>query len=210
MISAGQLQEILGCTAELAAEYAPHINKHTPAYGIDTPKRLAMWVAQVGHESARLSRLSENLNYSSEGLLATWPTRFSNTIARALARNPEAIANHVYGGRLGNTREGDGWKYRGRGLIQLTGYSNYRAYQTHSGDPVTVRPDLLERPEYAVKVACWYWQVSRLNAFADTGDILGCSALINTGRSTTARSGVHGIEDREELYQKALTVLGWS
>lgn len=202
MISAGQLREITGCSAELATTYAPFINLYAPAYGIDTKKRLAMWIAQVAHESGRFKRTVENLNYSAAGLLATWPSRFNELLAAVLARQPEQIANHVYGGRMGNTQDGDGWKYRGRGLIQLTGHDNYAAFAKHSGQDVIGLPELLECAEGAVESACWYWWRADLNRFADTGGIRSCTRVIN--------GGYNGIKDREALYEKAKEVLSWS
>lgn len=200
-ISVGELQEIMGCNKEVASAYTLNLNKFMKEYGINSKERVAMFLAQVGHESGRLKRVVENLNYSSKGLLATWPSRYNKELAERHHRKPELIANHVYGGRMGNSNTGDGWKYRGRGLIQLTGYNNYRAYQTYSGDPVTVRPDLLERPEYAVKAACWYWKENNLNKWADVKDIVGSTKAIN--------GGTNGLEDRRLLYNKALRVLSW-
>ena len=150
----------------------------------------------------------ENLNYSSQAL-ATWPSRYNQDLANRHHRRPELIANHVYGDRMGNSKSGDGWKYRGRGLIQLTGYNNYRAYQTASGDPVTIRPDLLESPDVAVKAACWYWQENNLNKWADVGDIVRCSSVINTGKSSSSEKFINGLDDRKALYRKALSVLSW-
>lgn len=202
MISAGQLREIADCSANLAAIYAPFINRYAPAYRIDTNRRLAMWVAQVAHESGRFRRTVENLNYSAAGLLATWPTRFDEQTARRLARKPELIANHVYGGRYGNNTVGDGWKYRGRGLIQLTFRDNYAAFAEYSGRDVIAMPQLLESNEGAVESACWYWMNADLNRFADTLDIRSCTRVIN--------GGYNGIADREALYAKAREVLSWS
>ena len=88
-----------------------------------------MFIAQVAHESARFSRTVENLNYSADGLKLTWPKRFDTATANVMARNPELIANHVYGGRMGNALDGDGWRFRGRGLIQLTGRDNYKSFE---------------------------------------------------------------------------------
>lgn len=209
-ISVGELQEIMGCNKEVASAYTLNLNKFMKEYGINSKERVAMFLAQVGHESGRLKRVVENLNYSSKGLITTWPSRYNKELAERHHRKPELIANHVYGGRMGNSNTGDGWKYRGRGLIQLTGYDNYMAYQIDSGDPVTVRPDLLERSEYAVKVSCWYWKKNNLNKWADEGDIVRCSSVINTGKSSSPEKFINGLDDRKALYRKALSVLSWS
>ena len=209
-ISVGELQEIMGCDKDVAARYSSRLNKYMNDYGITTRDRVAMFLAQIGHESGRLKRVVENLNYSSQALLATWPSRYNQDLANRHHRKPELIANHVYGDRMGNSKSGDGWKYRGRGLIQLTGYNNYRAYQTASGDPVTIRPDLLESPDVAVKAACWYWQENNLNKWADVGDIVSCSSVINTGKSSSSEKFINGLDDRKALYRKALSVLSWS
>lgn len=202
MISAGQLQEIAGCSQKVADTYAKLINQFGAKYGIDTPARLTMFIAQVAHESARFSRTVENLNYSADGLKLTWPKRFDTAAANVMARNPELIANHVYSGRMGNVLPSDGWRFRGRGLIQLTGRDNYKAFEQSSGHPVTVKPELLEQPEYALQSAMWYWDANTLNRFADAGDLRGCTRAIN--------GGYNGLDDRQALFNKATKALRWS
>lgn len=201
-ITAGQLREITGCTAKLAATYATLINKHAPRYGVNNTKRIAMFIAQVAHESARFEHTVENLNYSSGDLLATWPSRYTKSLAEAHHRNPELIANHVYGGRMGNNQPGDGYKYRGRGLIQLTGKNNYAAFERASGQPVLDIPEMLQIEEGAVESALWYWRENQLNRFADIGDNKGCTRLIN--------GGYNGLADRTALYNRALRIMSWS
>lgn len=201
-VSAGEVQSIMGCNKEVASLYTPHLNQKMVKWGIDTKARVAMFLAQIGHESNRLRSVVENLNYSSKALRSTWPSRYTKELADLHHRKPEVIANHVYGGRMGNVREGDGWKYRGRGLIQLTGYDNYKAFEITTGIPATVRPDLLERPEHAVEAACWYWKENNLNRWTDREDLVGVTRAIN--------GGLNGLKDREALFKKASSVLSWS
>lgn len=201
MVSAGQLQQITDCTPKLAAIYAPLINRFASKYEIDSARRLGMFIAQVAHESGSFSRLVENLNYSAGGLMGTWPNRYNSVTANQHHRKPELIANHVYGMRMGNTNRGDGWRYIGRGLIQLTGFDNYFAFERATHHPVTTDPTLLQDPVVAVESACWYWQANGLNRYADNGDLKGCTQRIN--------GGLNGLADRERLYAKAREVLSW-
>ena len=182
-------------------------NIYLPKFYINTPDRIAMFLAQVSHESAGMSTLVENLNYSARSLRNTWPSRFkTDAIAISYARNPRKIANKVYADRLGNGSEasGDGWAYRGRGLIQLTGLSNYKAFEDDTGIPCVSMPDILTNIPEAVISACWYWNKGNptgksLNAYADSGDIINCTKKIN--------GGLIGIEHRTEMYHKILTLI---
>ena len=167
-------------------------------FGIDNPLRRAHFLAQVAHESGHFKRLVENLNYSAKGLLATWPSRFTKAIAAVYARKPERIANLVYANRMGNGSEasGEGWRYRGRGWIQLTGKSNYAAYSERLfGDDRLVRdPDMAAQPDVAAKLAGSYWQVNGLNELADKEDLTGITRRIN--------GGLNGLADRANLLHK--------
>ena len=174
-----------------------------PDYGIDTVPRVAAFVAQCAHESANFKFLKENLNYKAESLMRVWPSRFpSIDVARQYAMQPEKIANKVYGGRMGNGPEssGDGWRYAGKGLIQLTGKDNYTRFAESIDTPVEEIPDYLGTFEGAVQSACWFWEVNNLNQWADAGDILTLTKRIN--------GGVIGLEDRKKHYTHALHVLG--
>jgi putative chitinase len=164
--------------------------------------RVAAFLAQIAQESGRLRRLEENLNYSAKGLLAIWPKRFTEPLALAYARKPEKIANRVYADRLGNGPEesGDGWKYRGRGFIQLTGKSNYRAFEQASCHQVVNCPDWLLEPEPAAESAAWFFASRGLNEIADTDDIDRVSKLVN--------GGAHGLAERREYYRRAKVELG--
>jgi len=166
---------------------------------ITSKLRLANFLAQIGHESGDLRYVKENLNYGAPGLRSTFPKYFPDDATAALyQRNPEAIANKVYANRMGNGPEssGDGWRYRGRGLIQITGKDNYlRCLAALEQD----NPDWLETPEGAAESAVWFWTANRLNEPADLGDIKKTSKIIN--------GGYHGLEDRISRYEQALAVL---
>jgi len=169
-------------------------------YSINTSERQACFLAQVMHESNSFKNLSENLNYSAQGLMRTWPSRFPDLdVAEKYEHNPEKIANKVYAGRMGNIEEGDGWKYHGRGLIQLTGRENYANFGLNAGVDVLSNPDLLTTPEYASLSAGWYWNKRNLNELADKMDIEGITKKIN--------GGTIGLEDRKARTQKVLAIL---
>lgn len=176
------------------------LNKCFDKYSINTPERQACFLAQVMHESGGFKFLSENLNYSANALMRTWSSRFPDIdTAEKYANNPEKIANKVYAGRMGNIEEGDGWKYRGRGLIQLTGRENYANFGLNAGVDVLSNPDLLATPEYATLSAGWYWNKRNLNELADKMDIEGITKKIN--------GGTLGLEDRKARTQKVLAIL---
>lgn len=169
-------------------------------YDINTPERQACFLAQVMHESNSFKNLNENLNYSAQGLMRTWPSRFPDLdVAEKFEHNPEKIANKVYAGRMGNIEEGDGWKYHGRGLIQLTGRENYANFGLNAAVDVLSNPDLLATPEYASLSAGWYWNKRNLNDLADKMDIEGITKKIN--------GGTLGLEDRKARTQKVLAIL---
>lgn len=164
-----------------STEVAAALASYMPVARIDSIARIAAFLAQVGHESGGLTRLSENLNYSFEGLRATWPSRFVGesgaTLARSIARQPEKIANTVYANRMGNgdTASGDGWRYRGRGLIQLTGRANYRLHRLEDS------PDTAAEPDTAARIAVTYWRDNGLNELADANRFADITRRINGG-----------------------------
>jgi putative chitinase len=169
-------------------------------YQINTPKRQACFIGQCMHESGGFKFLKENLNYSAAALMRTWPSRFPDMdTAEKYERNPEKIANKVYGGRMGNTEEGDGAKYIGRGLIQLTGKENYKNCSDGIGVDLISNPDLLSNPKYAALSAGWFWNKRNLNASSDLMDIVGITKKIN--------GGVIGLEDRKAKINKVLDIL---
>jgi putative chitinase len=170
-------------------------------YDISTPIRQACFMGQCAHESGNFKTLQENLNYSAEGLMKTWPSRFSTKeIADQYARQPAKIAGKVYNGRLGNTSEEEASMYLGRGLIQLTGRENYANCGTALGIDLIGNPNLLIEPKYAALSAGWFWNKKGLNGLADTSDFETMTKRIN--------GGLIGLEDRKVKIAKALTVLG--
>jgi len=182
-----------------ASQYLPHLEEALPKHGIaDSRLRLAHFFAQVLHESGCMRFDMENLNYSADALQRVFGKYFTTRAeADRYARNPEKIANRVYAGRMGNGDEtsGDGWKYRGRGLIQLTGRSNYKAFAEWIGDArVMDDPDLVST-EYAVHSAVFFWDRNDLNRLADKDDVVAVTTRIN--------GGVNGLAHRRELLNKA-------
>ena len=169
-------------------------------YQINTPKRQACFIGQCMHESGGFKFLKENLNYSAKALMATWPSRFPDAdTAEKYARQPEMIANKVYSGRMGNTEDGDGAKFIGRGLIQLTGKDNYKAFGEAIGEDLIANPQLVEEPRYAALSAGWFWNKRGLNTLADAMDVTTLTVRINGGKI--------GIDDRIAKINKALDVL---
>jgi putative chitinase len=169
-------------------------------YQINTPKRQACFIGQCMHESGGFKFLRENLNYSAKALMATWPSRFPDMdMAEKYERQPEKIANKVYSGRMGNTEDGDGAKFIGRGLIQLTGKDNYKAFGEAIGEDLVANPQLVEQPRYAALSAGWFWNKRGLNALADDMDITTLTVRINGGKI--------GIDDRIAKINKALDIL---
>ena len=177
-----------------------------PDYDINTPQRVAAFVAQCSHESGGFRALKENLNYKAVTLRKIFPKYFPDDATAnhyaSLPNKQEAIANRVYGGRMGNGDEasGDGFRYCGRGLIQLTGKQNYQNFADSIETPVEDIPEYLATFEGAVQSACWFWEANNLNQWADKSDILTLTKRIN--------GGTIGLEDRKKHYEHALHVLG--
>jgi len=170
-------------------------------YSISTTQRQASFIGQCQHESNNFRTLEENLHYSAAGLMRTWPSRFpSADVAEQFANNPEKIANKVYAGRMGNTEDGDGWAYHGRGLIQLTGKDNYRNCGEGIGMDLISNPELLLQPKGAALSAGWFFNKHGLNALADAQDYETMTKRIN--------GGTLGLDDRIAKIKKALEVLG--
>ena len=177
------------------------LNQVFVKYDINTPKRQAAFIGQCAVESANFTRLQENLNYSAQRLTQVWPSRFPNiNMAEAYAHNPEKLADFVYAGRMGNLQDGDGWKFHGRGLIQLTGRENYANCGSGIGVDLIDNPDLLLTPKYAVLSAGWFWNKKGLNALADTQEYGAMTRRIN--------GGLTGLDERIAKITKALQVLG--
>ena len=187
------------------------IVKTCQEFEINTPQRVAAFLAQTSHESGGYTMLSENLNYKAATLAMCWPNRFAvlgadkkpikkdgklvpTAVANSIAGKPELIANLVYSSRMGNgpAESGEGWKYRGRGLKQLTGKDNYARCGAALGLDLVGNPDLLLEPMAAARSAGWFWKANNLSAFADAGDIKGMTKKIN--------GGYIGLEARQALY----------
>ena len=175
-----------------------------PEYDIDTPKRVAAFMAQCGHESGGFTVMQENLNYSAKGLVGTFKKYFpTETEAKLYERRPEMIANRVYANRMGNGDEasGEGWYFRGRGIVQITGKNNYTkcSQSLFESNVLVENPDLLLETEYAIHSACWFWSAARLNELADIGDMKTMTKRIN--------GGYIGLEDRINHYNHAIDIL---
>lgn len=203
MINREQLIAIMPQSGDRAGAFLAPLNSAMEEFGIDTPARQSAFLAQAAHESAQLGALRENLNYSAEGLIATWRRRFTLADAAAYARQPERIANRVYAQRLGNGDEasGDGWRFRGRGIFQITGRANYAecSRALYNDEILIERPELLEMPEGACRSAGWFWQSRELSQWADSGDFKTLTLRIN--------GGLNGWNDRIEHYAAAKSAL---
>lgn len=179
--------------------YYEALNKILPQYEINTKLRVCHFLAQILHESGHLKYKSENLNYSAKALRSVFGKYFkTDEIAKEYERKPEKIANRVYANRMGNGNEasGDGWKFRGRGLIELTGCSNYKACGQDLGLDLVKNPDLIvSDAEICVKTACWFWNKNKLNELADKDDINNITKRIN--------GGLNGIDDRCKILNLA-------
>ena len=177
-----------------------------PKYGINTPRRVAHFISQCAHESNNFRSLEENLNYSADALVRVFPRYFGagKRDAAAYARNPEKIANYVYmdqfrTAKMGNVNEGDGWRFRGRGLKQLTGRDNYTRFGKSVGMTAEQAAEYVATEKGAIESACWFWDTNKLNTIADTDDVVLMTKRINGGNI--------GLEDRQQRYNRALPLL---
>lgn len=178
-----KLKKILSSNPE-ASQWYPLLVKYLPKYGIESERRIACFLGQLSHESAQFKRLKENLNYSVEGLMKIFPKYFpTQAIAQEYARQPQKIANKVYANRMGNRGEasGDGWRFVGRGLIQISGSNNYNSFSLHCGKTLAETVEYLQTKEGALHSACWYWEVNNLNSLSDLMDIKNLTRRINGG-----------------------------
>ncbi|EOU3311700.1 glycoside hydrolase family 19 protein [Cronobacter sakazakii] len=203
-----QFMRAAGISSSLAEKWYPHIVEAMNTYGIDTPKRQANFIGQIGTESMGFQSVQESLNYSVAGL-AIFGSRLTAAQREQLGRKPgekalsperqAAIANIVYGGRFGNNLNGDGWKYRGRGLKQITFKANYEECGKALGLNLVDSPDLLLQDKYAALSAGWFWKANGCNQFADAGDVNGLTRRIN--------GGLNGLQDRIDRTKRAEGVL---
>ena len=215
-----------GIKRDVAERWLPHVQNALKRFNIDTPRQVAAWLAQTAHESAGYTALTENLNYSADTMAVVWPTRFAeqepdpkrpgktkakknekgknipNKFAQALHRKPELIANAVYSNRMGNgtIESGEGWKFRGRGLKQLTGKENYSRCGSGLGVNLINNPDLLLEPESASLSAAWFWSTNKCGPLADADDFVGLTKRIN--------GGTIGLDDRQRRYKAVLAAMG--
>ena len=188
---------------KIGPEWAAALNQTFDRFKINTPNRQAAFVAQCGHECGNFRVLEENLNYRAASLMTTFKRYFPTMeLAQQYEKRPEKIANRVYANRMGNGDEasGDGWRYCGRGLIQLTGRDNYTFFAGSLGISVEEASEYLGTFEGAAQSACWYWEQNNLNRFADANDVRGLTRAIN--------GGYIGLEDRQKHTEHALHVLG--
>jgi putative chitinase len=205
LISLDQLTRIFPNTKSgILYNFIGPLNNTFIKYGINTPKRISYFLGQVGEESEFFQVMEENLNYSAKGLRSTFPTHFLPGEEYNYANQPQKIANRVYANRYGNGDEasGDGWKFRGRGCIQLTFKDNYEAYGKYLNKSVNDVINYLENYSGAVDVAGWFWYKYSLNAFADNGDIESITRHIN--------GGTYGLALRKQITNDALKVLNGS
>jgi putative chitinase len=196
-ITAEQLKQL-----HIGPEWLDGLNATFERFDIMNPLRKAAFIGQCGHECGNFKILEENLNYRAEALQKLWPRRFDATKAQMCARNPKLIANTVYSSRMGNRDEasGDGYRFRGRGCIQLTGHANYYHAGQALGVDFVMNPDLVATPMYAALTAGWFWDTHKLNQYADTKDYKTMTKKIN--------GGFIGLADREKHIAHALSVLG--
>jgi putative chitinase len=195
------LSEIIGKNPYLDYWYNA-LSEILPVYEINTPERVAAFIAQCAHESGGFKFLKENLNYRAESLTKTFSKYFKTLEeAKQYERQPAKIANKVYANRMGNGDEasGDGFRYLGRGLIQLTGKNNYTLFAAAIDTPLEEIPEYLQTFEGAVQSACWFWEQNNLNQWADKKDILTLTKRIN--------GGTIGLEDRIKHYNHALHLM---
>lgn len=188
-----------GVKPEVAQQWLVAVQSACAEFGVNTPKLVAAFLAQTAHESGGFTRLVENVNYSAEALTKIWPKRFpSLEFAKRFHRNPELIANTVYADRMGNgsPASGDGWRYRGRGLKQLTGKDNYTRCGRALGVDLVADPDLLLSPEYAARSAGWFWNENGCGKLADSDQFELLTKRIN--------GGLIGLADRRSRYESAL------
>lgn len=197
MVNAEQLKQL-----HIGEQWVDALNETFQRFNILTPLQQASFIGQCGHECGNFRILEENLNYRAETLMKLWKSRFPTIeIANEYAKNPKKIANKVYASRMGNRDEssGDGFRFRGRGCIQLTGHANYFHAGQACGEDFVMNPDLVATPKYAAMTAGWFWDTHKLNKFADIRDFTMMTKKIN--------GGTIGLNDRIKHINHALEVL---
>ena len=202
MVSPDQLKKM-----HIDPSLADAFNETFDRFGISTPVQQASWIGQCGHECGNFKILEENLMYRAATLLKLFPRTpkrawgFTPEEAAAYERQPQRIANRIYGNRMGNRDEasGDGWRFRGSGFLQLTGHSNFYHAGQALGEDFVMQPELVRTPKYAAMTAGWFWQTHKLNQFADSRDFLMMTKKIN--------GGTIGLDDRIKHINHALDII---
>lgn len=209
MVTAEQLQRIMQCPKVRADRWHAALNAAMGEFGLSTKRRAAHFLAQLGHESLSLSKVEEGLSYSVPRLLEVFPKYITPATAARYARNSVALANFVYANRGGNGNEasGDGYRYHGRGPIQITHRDNYRDVGKLLGLPLLEQPKLLLEIETGARGSAAYWKLNNLSALADQNDTLGVSKAINLGNARS-RATPNGLRDRIDRTNRALSILG--
>ena len=202
MITLDQLSKIFPLTKKTTlALYVEPLNKTFTKFGLDTPLAIRSFLAQVGHESGGFNAIKENLNYSESGLLKIFGKYFNPTTAKAYARNPEKIANKVYANRManGNEASGDGWKFLGRGVLQITGKENYINLAKYLGKTLDETVEYLETPEGAVISAGWFFLKNNIIELAKLGSVTKVTKIVN--------GGTHGLAERLSIFNRSETII---
>jgi putative chitinase len=202
MVNAEQLKKM-----HIDPSLADAFNETFDRFGINSPVQQASWIGQCGHECGNFRILEENLNYRAATLLKLFPRTpkrawgFTPEEAAAYEKQPQRIANRIYGNRMGNRDEasGDGWRFRGSGFLQLTGHSNFFHAGKALGEDFVMQPELVRTPKYAAMTAGWFWQTHKLNQYADSRDFLMMTKKIN--------GGTIGLDDRIKHINHALDIL---
>lgn len=208
---AAELSALMPQAGARLAPFLDPLRAVMQAAEITTPARSAMFLANVAAETGGLTELREDMNYSADALRRVWPTRFTAEEAQAYARQPERIASRVYASRMGNGDEasGDGWRYRGGGILMVTGLASFLiASREALGDAsILVRnPERIVEPEIACRVGAWYWRSHNLNALADAGDFDGVCDVIAIGRKTPAIGDAEGFARRRGYFDRVIAL----
>jgi putative chitinase len=216
MISRQTYDQVFSKYKNAAILFEPLI-KAMEKYGINTPQRIAMFLATVEHESGGLQLIRENMNYPAKRLAEVWTGRFAeggkpNDMAKLLANKPEEIANVVYANRMGNGnyKSGEGWKYRGGGLIGTTGKENFEKTGKAIGVDLVSHPELIIQPEAAAHSAAWFAQAHGLNQIADTGNFTRYSAKVNVGNPDADPKKIIGLDKRVAKYERIISIINSS
>ena len=208
-LTADQLAKILPANKQIA-EWHKALSAILPRYNINTEKRIAAFLAQTGHESLDFTVLEENLNYRASQLVKVWPKRFTPALAAQVVGDKRRIAEIAYSGRMGNMQPGDGFLFRGQGIIQLTGRDNFTRFGQTINRTAEQALEYVLTKQGAVEAAAWFWTTNNLNKWVDANDLDGLSDAINIGRKTAKIGDAHGYADRKARFERALNVLDGS